>query len=405
MSASRSNPFALIIPAPTTVELFDEHCDLSAIREIVVQSRDLVAIAEYLLEKLQNELPSWKLSIRQMDETIPNSVQLIIDSNYPKDHYSLKIASDHLELSAGSNQSMMHAIQSCIQVFQFNECICATGEIHDSPRFSYRGLHLDVSRHFRPVEDIRSLLELMAFYKLNVFHWHLTDDQGWRIPIRTFDRLISVGATRAGTVLGHTLDKSAQIGTVSHQGSYSKAELLDIVEYANMLGITIIPEIDLPGHSSALLAAYPELACESNFGDKSVKPHFGIFKNVVCTKESAFEFLESVFTELADIFPSKYFHIGGDEVKKDYWKTCSDCQSTMRVNGLSSAAELHGYFIKRISAILQKLGRQAVCWDDVLVGNNLDSEILITSWLGERICSRSSRARTSGGYDSKSFIL
>jgi hexosaminidase len=241
-------------------------------------------------------------------------------------------------------------------------------KIEDYPRFAWRGLMLDVARHFESPEFVKDLLDVMAFYKLNVFHWHLTDDQGWRIEIKRYPKLMEIGSRRSQT--GN--DKTP------HSGFYTQAEIRDIVAYAQARNITIVPEIEMPGHSVAALAAYPELSCRG--GPFKVAQTWGVMHDVYCAgNETTFIFLENVLTEILDLFPGKYVHIGGDECPKDRWRECAKCQARIKAEGLKDEDELQSYFISRISRFLVSKGRRPVGWDEILEGG-LPEGTTVMSW-------------------------
>lgn len=255
--------------------------------------------------------------------------------------------------------------------------------IRDYPRFAYRGMHLDCSRHFFSIEEVYRYLDIMAAHKLNRFHWHLTDDQGWRIEIKKHPRIIERGAWREGTVIAKNWGSNDGI---RYGGYYTQDELRQAVEYAAARGITIIPEIDLPGHMQSVLAAYPELGCTG--GPYEVWTTWGVSKDVLCVgNEKAFEVLEDILDELVEIFPSEYIHIGGDECPKDSWKKCPKCQAKIKVLGIKGdkkfTAEdyLQSYVMNRVEAYLNGKGRKIIGWDEILDGN-ISETATIMSWRG-----------------------
>ncbi len=261
-------------------------------------------------------------------------------------------------------------------------------KIQDKPRFGYRGMHLDVARHFFDVNEVKKYLDIMAIHKLNRFHWHLTDDQGWRIEIKKYPELTKVGSIRKETVVGHWNNKKREYdGTPYGEGMwYTQDQIREVVDYATSKGITVIPEIDLPGHMVAALATYPELGCTG--GPYDVRTGWGIAKEVLCVgKESTFEFLENVLDEVCDLFPSEYIHIGGDECPKDSWKSCPACQAKIQELGLTSdekhSAEhyLQSYVTKRIEGYLAGKGKKIIGWDEILEGE-LAPNATVMSWRG-----------------------
>jgi hexosaminidase len=253
-------------------------------------------------------------------------------------------------------------------------------EIHDQPRFPYRGMHLDVARHFFPVEFIKRYIDLMAGYKFNHFHWHLTDDQGWRIEIKAYPELTNTGAWRNETLVGHYRDQPHQFDGQRYGGYYTQDEIREVIQYASERFITVIPEIEMPGHSIAALASYPWLGC---FPDKGyeVATTWGVFEDVFCPKEETFEFLEKVLLEVMALFPSSYIHIGGDECPKTSWKKCPHCQQLIRDLGLNDEHELQSYFITRMEKFLNAHGRNIIGWDEILEGG-LAPNATVMSWRG-----------------------
>lgn len=249
--------------------------------------------------------------------------------------------------------------------------------IEDEPVFTYRGVHLDVCRHFVPPSFVKRYLDLMALHKMNTFHWHLTEDQGWRIEIRKFPRLTEVGAWRNGSMIGAYRDQ--RYDSLRYGGFYTQDEIKDIVEYAAQRQITVIPEIEMPGHAVAALAAYPQYSCTGNV--KEVAKGWGVFDDVFCVNDSTFAFLEGVLDEVMELFPSRYIHIGGDECPKVRWKACPKCNDTRYRNNLRDEHELQSYFIRRIEKYLNSRGRQIIGWDEILEGG-LAPNATVMSWRG-----------------------
>ncbi|HEY0898383.1 MAG TPA: family 20 glycosylhydrolase, partial [Sphingobacteriaceae bacterium] len=258
-------------------------------------------------------------------------------------------------------------------------------EIEDEPRYKYRGLHLDVVRHMYPVAFIKKYIDLLSHYKLNTFHWHLTDDQGWRIEIGKYPKLTQVGGYRAQTLIGHYHDRMPQIfDQTPYGGFYTKDEVREVVAYAASRFVNVIPEIEMPGHSLAALTAYPELGCGSEPGPYKVEEKWGIFPDIYCAgKDNTFKFLEDVLTEVMDLFPSQYIHIGGDEAPKNRWKVCKFCQKRIRDNKLKDEHELQSYFIRRIEKFVNSKGRKIIGWNEILEGG-LAPNAAVMSWQGTK---------------------
>ena len=255
--------------------------------------------------------------------------------------------------------------------------------ISDAPRFSYRGMHLDCARHFFPVQVVKDYIDMIALHGMNKFHWHITEDQGWRIEIKKWPKLTTVGAWRSGTVIGRN---SILDDGIPHGGFYTQEECREIVKYAADRYITIIPEIDMPGHMLGALAAYPELGCTG--GPYEVEHRWGVFADILCAgKEKTFQFVQDVLDEVIDIFPSEYIHIGGDESPRSRWKECPLCQKRIQdegikaENGQSKEDRLQGYFTKRVEKYLASKGKRIIGWDELL-GCDVDQSATIMSWRG-----------------------
>jgi hexosaminidase len=251
--------------------------------------------------------------------------------------------------------------------------------IYDSPRYTYRGLMLDVCRHFMPVEFVKRYIDYLAYHKMNRFHWHLTDDQGWRIEIKKYPKLTSVGSFRDRTLIGHYSESPRKWKMERYGNFYTQEEIKEVVEYARKRFVTVIPEIEMPGHSLAALAAYPKLSCTG--GPFEVSGIWGVFNDIYCTREENFKFLEDVLSEVIELFPSKYIHIGGDEAPKIRWSRCHACQERIKSEGLKNEQELQSYFIRRIEKFLQTKGKQIIGWDEILEGG-LAPNATVMSWRG-----------------------
>jgi len=249
--------------------------------------------------------------------------------------------------------------------------------ISDAPNYTYRGMHLDVARHFMPVDFIKKYIDMMAMLKMNYFHWHLVDDQGWRIEIKKYPKLTEVGSKRKETLTGHGGVKPFEYDGIPHEGFYTQEEIKEIVAYATQRGITIIPEIEMPGHARAAIAAYPELGVTSE--KIEVWKRWGVSPYIYNVDESTFEFLEDVLDEVAKLFPGKYIHIGGDEAVKDQWKASPRIQQRMRELGVKDEAALQCYFIKRIADYLRTKGKTIVGWDEILEGG-APEDAVVTFW-------------------------
>ena len=315
------------------------------------------------------------------------SISLKIDENLKlgKEDYHLTVLPKGVVIEASAPSGLFYGIQTLIQLMpsspkQLTEIILPGVEIKDTPRFAWRGLQLDVSRHFMPKKFILKFLDEMAMHKFNTFHWHLADDQGWRIEIKKYPLLTEKGSVRKKTMIGHVNDP-AGMDTVSYGGFYSQTDVREIVAYASERYITVVPGIEMPGHALAALAAYPELGCTA--APYEVATRWGIFNEVYCPgKEGTFTFLNDVIAEMAALFPGKYFHIGGAECSEIRWEKCPQCQLRMKYDSLSSTHDLHNYFVKRISTMLSSLGKERVGWDEILKDTTQTNGIVM-SWHNE----------------------
>ena len=306
------------------------------------------------------------------------------DNGLPEEGYALYVKPDGISI-LGRNAGQFYAIQTLMQMIPVDfkgEAKIPAVEIDDQPRFKYRGMHLDVSRHFMPLDFVKKYIDLLAQYKFNQFHWHLTDDQGWRIEIKKYPKLTQVGSKRPDTVVLKNFNPYIGDG-VPVEGFYTQEQIKEVVAYAKARKINVIPEIELPGHASAALAAYPELGCKENF-DYKVQRTWGIFKEVFCPTDTTFKFLEDVLEETIALFPdSPYIHIGGDEVLKDHWKESAFVQDLMKRENLKDEHEVQSYFIRRIEKFVNSKGKRIIGWDEILEGG-LAPNATVMSWRGEK---------------------
>lgn len=298
--------------------------------------------------------------------------------NVPEDSYTIDILNG-IKISYSSDASCFYALQTLFQLVDREAGTVANCFVSDQPKFAWRGMHLDVSRHFYTVDEIKRYLDLMAHYKFNTFHWHLTDDQGWRIEIRKYPKLTQIGSVRAQSLVGHASNIPEVFDGVKEEGFYSQNDIREIVAYANKRYINVVPEIEMPGHASAAIAAYPELNCL----DTTVKvvEKWGVFEDVFCTKPQTMQFLKDVLEEVCQLFPSEYVHIGGDEVPKAHWEKCGNCQKTMVDHRLKNTHELQSYFIREMDVFLTSRGKKLIGWDEILEGG-LSENATVMSWRG-----------------------
>ncbi len=318
-----------------------------------------------------------------------NSISFIQDDTILNDEgYQLTISPKQIEIRAKTDHGAFYAVQSLRQLLPtdfengtfYQEKIsipCVT--IKDSPQFKHRGMHLDVGRHFFSVDFIKKYIDALAMLKMNTFHWHLTEDQGWRIEIKKYPKLQEIAAFRDQTLIGSYNADPQQFDGKRYGGFYTQEEIKDVVAYAQNRHVTIIPEIEMPGHAQAAISAYPELGCTGE--QIKVAETWGVFDHIFCSKDETFEFLENVLDEVLELFPSKYIHIGGDEAPKTHWEKCPNCQQRIKEEGLKDEHELQNYFITRIEKYLNSKGRQIIGWDEILEGG-LAPNATVMSWRG-----------------------
>ena len=329
----------------------------------------------------------------------PNAVKVHIDpAALPPEGYRLSVTKDGIGIVAGGEAGALHARTTLRQLVPA-EALVPTGaggkaggprtwpvpcvEIVDQPRFPWRGFMLDVCRHFFTVDTVKRFIDALAFHKMNVFHWHLTDDQGWRIEIRRHPELTGIGAWRPDTMVGQLRDNGAvpdRFDGVRHGGFYTQQQVRDVVAYAAERGVTVVPEIEMPGHAQAALAAHPELSCTG--GPFRVSGTWGIHKDVFCAgNDAVFRLLEDVIDEVAPLFPGAFFHVGGDECRKNRWKACPKCQARMRAEGLADENALQSWFVRRAERVLAARGKRLIGWDEILEGG-LAPNATVMSWRG-----------------------
>lgn len=310
------------------------------------------------------------------------ALELLRTGDGAPESYRLDVSRTKITLTAPDAAGLFYGLQSLAQLAGHHGRRIPAVTIVDAPRFGYRGFMLDVSRHFRDKEFVERQLDLMARYKLNRFHWHLTDDQGWRIEIKRYPRLTEVGAWRSKSQIGSYEEKPATFEFGRYGGFYTQDEIREVVAYAAERHITVIPEIEMPGHSLAALTAYPWLGCVNNPESYEIAGWICGPGNVLCPgKESTFEFLENVLDEVLALFPSKLIHIGGDECQRTRWEACPDCQARIAAEGLHDETQLQSYLTHRIDSYLASKGRQLIGWDEIMEGG-LSPEAVVMSWRG-----------------------
>jgi len=383
-----------IIPMPASVKLNTGNFVINRKTVIYYKDTDLLKEAEYLSSQLAN-VTGFNLMIKEgfgkgINLLIPDAEEKLLGN----EGYNVHINNGNVDLIANKPDGIFYGIQTLLQMLPpamksssftgQKEWKIRCADIEDIPRFQWRGILLDVSRHFFTIDEVKRLIDQMAVYKFNLLQLHLTDDQGWRIEIKKLPELTKTGAWRVPRAgLWWDRDSPEKGEAATYGGFYTQEEIKDLVAYAAERHVDILPEIEAPGHSLAAIASYPYLSStglkyEVNPGSK----FYGIDDNSLCAgKESTFEFLNTVFTEVAELFPFEYIHIGGDECYKGFWKKCPDCQKVMRDNGLKDENELQSYFIKRLEKMLESKGKKLIGWDEILEGG-LAPNAAVMSWRG-----------------------
>lgn len=317
-------------------------------------------------------------------------VKLSVDKSLAEEQYRLTIdPKDRIVITGGSAKGVWWGLQSLSQILidsaskaEGGQLKLAGLEIEDWPEFAYRGAMLDCCRHFIPFEDVKKYIDIMAYHKLNTFHWHLTEDQGWRIEIKKYPLLTEIGSKREDTLVNHLREKEENrvYDGHPHSGFYTQEQARELVAYAAARQITVIPEIEMPGHAEAALASYPYLGCRHT--GYVTLPVWGIIPEVFCMgRETTFKFFEDVLDEICEIFPGEYIHIGGDECPRDRWKECPDCQRRMKEEGLTEVGQLQGYQLKRVEKYLNAKGRHIIGWDEILESGATPTATVM-SWRG-----------------------
>ncbi|WP_298351085.1 beta-N-acetylhexosaminidase [Runella sp.] len=378
-----------IIPWPTKVEIGKGDFILNKNTLVCYNHRELNSLSEYLSKGLQLAIgSSYKLEQINRNAPLSKAINLIVNPSMSignKEGYELTVTEKQIIIKSIDQKGIFYGIQSLLQLLPITGSMkipCVN--IIDEPRFAWRGIMIDVSRHFYTLNQLRNVIDYMGIYKLNTLQLHLTDDHGWRLEIKKRPKLTTIGAWRVPrTGLWAKRDCPEKGEVASDGGFYTQNEMRELIKYANSRNVTILPEIDFPGHSLAAIASYSELSCsgDSQFVSPGC-PIGGIRENILCAgKESTFAFVEDVLSEVAMLFPNKYVHIGGDEAFYKWWEKCDKCKARMRENGLNDAHALQSYFTKRVSDILKKHGKMLIGWDEIMKGG-LPPNAAITSWTG-----------------------
>lgn len=320
-------------------------------------------------------------------------LETAIDPKLAQEEYILDTRGPKVLLTGGSEEALFRGKQTLLQIRnQHGPDAFPSLLIQDKPRLKWRGAMLDCCRHFWTVEEVKRFIDIMALHKLNVFHWHLTDDQGWRAEILKYPRLTGIGAMRSQTLVGHARNNPGNYDGIPHGGYYTQDEMRDIVKYAAERYITVVPEIEMPGHALAALASYPSLGCTG--GPYETATTWGVMKDIFCVgKDRTLQFLFDVLDEICEIFPSEYIHIGGDEAPRDRWKLCPDCQARMAAEGLESEARLQSWLIRKVEEYLAAKGRRIIGWDEILEGG-VEKTTAVMCWRGTAGGKRAAQLQT-----------
>ena len=381
-------PSMNIIPKPQQVEFLSGHFKIKAMHSLALSGE--FSHPDFLEASLISLLPA-----KRAKSNARADIQLLIDSTqgFPTEGYRLDLNPKEISIAAGDEAGIFYGLQTLRQLLPVTVETSGDGlsgvtlpsmTIIDAPRFAWRGMHLDVSRHFFPLAFVKQYIDMLALHKMNTFHWHLTDDNGWRLEIKAYPKLTEICAWRVDREHQDWREWSpVEPGEKStYGGFYTQDEVKEVIAYAAERQITVIPEIEMPGHSSELFAAYPELSCRGEY--LPVRPgSYWPNEDILCAgNDSVFTLLEAVIDEVAELFPAKYIHIGGDEAAKKYWETCPKCQQRIEAEGLADEHELQSWFIRKMEGYILSKGKQLIGWDEILEGG-LAPSATVMSWRGE----------------------
>ena len=384
-----------IIPLPSNLEKKEGSFTVSDKTKIIVHKADddVLRIAKMLAEKFR-KAGGLEIEVTESnDKNIPADAIYFttadVNDSLGNEGYQLSVTNNSVTVKAKEPAGLFYGMQTISQLLpaEIESNTKADNavwqipavEITDVPRFKWRGQHLDVCRHFVSVDFIKKYIDNMAMHKLNTFHWHLTEDQGWRIEIKKYPKLTEVGAWRKETLIGHVKDKPHRFDGKRYGGFYTQEQAREIVAYAKDRFITVVPEIEMPGHATAAIAAYPELGVTGK--QIEVATYWGVFPHIFNVEDSTFAFLENVLSEVMEIFPGEYIHIGGDEAIKDQWKASPKIQQKIKDLGLKNEEELQSYFMQRIEKFVNARGRKVIGWDEIIEGG-LSPNVTVMSWRG-----------------------
>lgn len=387
----------IVANAQSTISVIPQPVELKVVAQqsVVINQQSFIHYfsriepqAKYLQEQIQRQT-GLQLSLKKISDVknLPKSGILIwedLSSVKKSEMYLVNSSEGYIKISARDVRGFINAFQTLLQLIpikQQTSISIPAVSIVDYPQFSYRGMHLDVVRHIFPVAYIKKYIDYLTFHKFNTFHWHLTDDQGWRFETTTYPKLNSIGSWRDSTLIGHFKTTPARYDGKRYGGYYTKAEIKEILDYAKVRGITVIPELDIPGHSRAAIAAYPQLSTKPDT-TWNVATTWGMYNrqnNVLAPNDFTFQFLKDIFKELTDLFPSAYIHIGGDECSKLWWKQDAKTQAFIKQNKLKDEVALQTYFIEFVAKQLKQMNRTTVGWHEITEGD-VDTSALIMNW-------------------------
>lgn len=384
---------AAIIPKPLSVIELGHNYEIPKSTTLYLDGEALEDVAHYLKSRIETAVAGSELAISNK-QSKRKGIHLVLNETFDKElgdeGYTFS-SDDNIQISANTPAGIFYGVQTLFQLLPPHiyatqaadfDLILPAVTITDKPRYNYRGMHLDPCRHFFSVEFTKRYLDYMAYHKLNKFHWHLTEDQGWRIEIKKYPKLTEIGSKRKGTlILNHEVSwKEQKYDTIPVEGYYTQEEIREVVQYAKERFIEVIPEIEMPGHATAALASYPQLSCTG--GPFEVLQRPGVIKDVYCAgNDSVFVFLQDIIDEVVELFPSKYIHIGGDECPKERWEECPKCQQIIKTYKLKDEHELQSWFITRMEKYINSKGKTLIGWSEIMQGGIAPNAVL-QSWLG-----------------------
>ena len=373
-----------ILPKPQQMKLLEGTFTFQQNTKVYADSSFQIAV-DFLRNHIQKGA-----GLSLVDGTMEEAAIVFeLDASQPSEGYVLNISKEKIMIKASDSSGAFYAVQTLRQLLPVTlervnsmpkqSISIRQAQIVDAPKFKYRGMHLDVARHFFDKEYVKEYIANLSMLKMNYFHWHLTEDQGWRIEIKKYPKLTTHAAYRDETLIGHYNTSPQEFDGERYGGFYTQEDIKEVVAFATAHNVTIIPEIEMPGHAQAAISAYPELGCTGE--PVPVATKWGVFENIYCPNQKTFAFLEDVLTEVMDLFPGEYVHIGGDEAPKKQWKECSHCQKLIKQHNLKDENGLQSYFIKKIEAFVNSNGKKIIGWDEILEGG-LAPNATVMSWRG-----------------------